>query len=159
MTEIYVDADACPVKDEVLRVAERHGLVVHVVGNTWMRLTEGPLVRRVVIPGTPDAADDWIAERAGSGDVVITSDIPLASRCVARKAKVVRPNGKSLDENSISMALAVRDLHTHLREIGEITRGPPSFTKQDRSRFLDVLETTVRAAKLAPAAPPNREEG
>src|SRR5580698_3562204 len=116
MTEIYVDADACPVKDEVMRVAERHDLVVHVVGNTWMRLAEGPGVRRVVVPGTPDAADDWIAERAGAGDVVITSDIPLAARCVARKAKVVRPNGKPLDEASISMAVAVRDLHTHLRE-------------------------------------------
>ena len=147
MIEIYVDADACPVKDEVLRVAERHGLVVHVVGNSWMRLSEGPLVRRAVVPNTPDAADDWIAERAGSGDVVITSDIPLAARCVAKGAKVVRPNGKPLDEASISMAVAVRDLHTHLREIGEITRGPAAFTKQDRSRFLDVLETTVRAAQ------------
>ena len=149
MTEIYVDADACPVKDEVLRVAERHGLVVHVVGNSWMRLSEGPLVRRAVVPNTPDAADDWIAERIGSGDVVITSDIPLAARCVATGAKVVRPNGKPLDEASISMAVAVRDLHTHLREIGEITRGPAAFTKQDRSRFLDTLETTVRAARKA----------
>jgi uncharacterized protein YaiI (UPF0178 family) len=149
MTEIYVDADACPVKDEVLRVAERHGLIVHMVGNTWMRLVDGPGVRRVVVPEGPDAADDWIAERAGPGDVVITADIPLAARCVARKAKVVRPNGKPLDESSISMALAVRDLHTHLREIGETTRGPSAFTKQDRSRFLDILETTVRAAKAA----------
>ena len=149
MTEIYIDADACPVKDEVLRVAERHGLVVHVVGNSWMRLSEGPLVRRAVVPNTPDAADDWIAERIGSGDVVITSDIPLAARCVATGAKVVRPNGKPLDEASISMAVAVRDLHTHLREIGEITRGPAAFTKQDRSRFLDTLETTVRAARKA----------
>jgi len=153
MTEIYVDADACPVKDEVIRVAERHGLVVHIVGNTWMRLAEGPTVRRVVVPGTPDAADDWIAERVGPGDVVITADIPLAARSVARKAKVVRPNGKPLDEASISMAVAVRDLHTHLREIGENTRGPAPFTKQDRSRFLDTLETTVRAARALSGAP------
>jgi uncharacterized protein YaiI (UPF0178 family) len=146
MTEIYIDADACPVKDEVLRVADRHGLKVYVVGNTWMRMAEGPRVQRVVVDKGPDAADDWIAERAGAGDVVITADIPLAARCVARKAKVVRPNGKPLDEASISMAVAVRDLHTHLREIGEITRGPAPFTKQDRSRFLDTLETTVRAA-------------
>jgi uncharacterized protein YaiI (UPF0178 family) len=159
MTEIFVDADACPVKDEVLRVAERHGLMVHVVGNTWMRLAEGPLVRRVVVPDSPDAADDWIAERAGAGDVVITADIPLASRCVARKARVVRPNGKPLDENSISMALAVRDLHTHLREIGESTRGPAPFTKQDRSRFLDVLETTVRSAKSAAKPSARLQEG
>jgi uncharacterized protein YaiI (UPF0178 family) len=154
MTEIYIDADACQVKDEVLRVADRHGLIVHVVGNTWMRMAEGPRVRRVVVAEGPDAADDWIAERAGAGDVVITADIPLAARCVARKAKVVRPNGKPLDEASISMAVAVRDLHTHLREIGESTRGPAPFTKQDRSRFLDTLETTVRAAKVViPALP------
>jgi uncharacterized protein YaiI (UPF0178 family) len=147
MTEIYVDADACPVKEEVLRVADRHGLTVHMVGNSWMRMAEGPRVRRVVVAEGPDAADDWIAERAGAGDVVITADILLAARCVARKAKVVRPNGKPLDEASISMAVAVRDLHTHLREIGESTCGPAPFTKQDRSRFLDTLETTVRAAK------------
>jgi uncharacterized protein YaiI (UPF0178 family) len=106
-----------------------------------------------VVGDTPDAADDWIAERAGAGDVVVTADIPLAARCVARKAKVVRPNGKPLDEASISMAVAVRDLHTHLREIGETTRGPAPFTKQDRSRFLDTLETTVRAAKAMPLGP------
>jgi uncharacterized protein YaiI (UPF0178 family) len=147
MSAIFVDADACPVKDEVVRVAIRHGLTVHMVGNSWMRLSDDPIVQRVVVPGTPDAADDWIAERAGAGDVVITSDIPLAARVVTRGAKVVRPNGKPLDEASISMAVAVRDLHTHLREVGEITRGPAPYTKQDRSRFLDVLETTVRAAK------------
>jgi uncharacterized protein YaiI (UPF0178 family) len=151
MTAIYVDADACPVKDEVVRVAVRHQTQVFMVGNSWMRLSDDPIVQRVVVPGTPDAADDWIAERAGTGDAVITSDIPLAARVVARGALVVRPNGKPLDQASISMAVAVRDLHTHLREVGEITRGPPSFTKQDRSRFLDVLETTVRAAlKAAP---------
>jgi uncharacterized protein YaiI (UPF0178 family) len=154
MTEIYVDADACPVKDEVLRVADRHGLKVHMVGNSWMRMAEGPRVQRIVVAEGPDAADDWIAERAGAGDVVITADIPLAARCVARKAKVVRPNGKPLDEASISMAVAVRDLHTHLREIGESTRGPAPFTKQDRSRFLDTLETTVRAAKSLISVPP-----
>jgi uncharacterized protein YaiI (UPF0178 family) len=146
MTAIYVDADACPVKDEVVRVATRHGLVVHMVGNTWMRLSDDPVVRRVVVPGTPDAADDWIAERAGAGDVVVTADIPLAARVIARGARVVRPNGKPIDQASVGLTVAVRDLHTHLREVGEITRGPAAFTKQDRSRFLDVLETTVRAA-------------
>ena len=152
MTAIYVDADACPVKDEVVRVALRHKLKVFMVGNSWMRLSDDPIVERVVVAGTPDAADDWIAERAGAGDVVITSDIPLAGRVVGRGALVVRPNGKPLDHASIGMAVATRDLHTHLREVGEITRGPAAYTKQDRSRFLDVLETTVRSAtKAAPA--------
>jgi uncharacterized protein len=149
MTGIFVDADACPVKDEVLRVAARHGLAVHMVGNSWMRFSEGANVNRVVVPEGPDAADDWIAERAGAGDVVITADIPLAARCVPRGAKVVRPNGKPLDQASIGMALAVRDLHTHLRDTGETTRGPAPFTKADRSRFLDALETAVRAAIVA----------
>ena len=154
MTEIYVDADACPVKDEVLRVADRHGLIVHMAGNAWMRFANAPNVQQHVVLDTPDAADDWIAEHVGPGDVVITADILLASRCVARKAKVVRPNGKPLNDASISMAVAVRDLHTHLREIGESTRGPAPFAKQDRSRFLDVLETTVRAAQ---AVQPNSD--
>lgn len=147
MSEIYVDADACPVKDEVVRVATRHGLTVHIVGNSWMRLSDDPIVKRVVVPSGPDVADDWIAERAGAGDVVITADIPLAARVVGNGALVVRPNGKPLDQASIGMAAAVRDLHTHLREMNEITRGPAPYTKQDRSRFLDVLETTVRTAK------------
>jgi uncharacterized protein YaiI (UPF0178 family) len=147
MTAIYVDADACPVKDEAVRVAARHGLELHMVGNSWMRFADDPLVRRVVVPNTPDAADDWIAARAGAGDVVVTADIPLAARVVANGAVAVRPNGKPLDRDAIGMAVAVRDLHTHLREIGEITRGPAPFTKQDRARFLDALETAVRLAK------------
>ena len=151
MPAIYVDADACPVKDEVVRVATRHKLKVLMVGNSWMRLSDDPLVERVAVPNTPDAADDWIAERAGAGDVVITSDIPLAGRVVTRGALVVRPNGKPLNSTSIGMAVATRDLHTHLREVGQITSGPAAYTKQDRSRFLDVLETTVRSAmKVAP---------
>src|SRR5690349_15349484 len=98
MSEIYVDADACPVKDEVVRVATRHKLTVHMVGNSWMRLSDDPIVKRVVVASGPDVADDWIAERAGAGDVVITADIPLAARVVAKGALVVRPNGKPLDQ-------------------------------------------------------------
>ena len=145
--QIFVDADACPVKDEVVRVAERHQLPVLLVSNAWMRGPDHPLVQRFTVNNHPDAADDWIAERVTDSDVVITSDIPLAARCVAKGAKVMRPNGKPLDQNSISMAVAMRDLHTHLRETGEITSGPAPFRKEDRSRFLDALETAVQALK------------
>ncbi len=145
--KIFVDADACPVKEETLRVADRHGIAMSLVSNTWMRGPDHPLVERITVAEGPDAADDWIAERASKGDIVITADIPLAARCVEKGAKVLRPNGKPLTQDAIGMAVAVRDLSAHLRETGEITGGPAPFTKQDRSRFLDVLETTVQAAK------------
>jgi len=144
---IFVDADACPVKDEVLRVAERHDISMKLVSNSWMRGPDHPLVERITVNTHPDAADDWIAEHVTDSDIVITADILLAARCVAKGAKVLRPNGKPLDQDSISMAVAMRDLHTHLRETGEITRGPAPFQKQDRSRFLDALETAVQAIK------------
>lgn len=144
MREIFVDADACPVKDEVVRVAARHGLTVHMVSNSWMRLPETPLVQRVVVPEGPDAADDWIAERIGDGDVAITSDIPLADRCLKRGAQVIGSTGRVLTDDSIGMALAMRDLTAHLRESGELTGGPPGFSKKDRSRFLSALEEAVR---------------
>ena len=144
---IYVDADACPVKDEVVRVAERHGIPVSLVSNQWMRGPDSPLVQRFTVNDHPDAADDWIAERVTDRDIVITADIPLAARCVAKGAIVLRPNGKPLDQDAIGMALAMRDLHTHLRETGEITRGPAPFQKQDRSRFLNAMETMVQAMK------------
>ncbi len=150
--QIYIDADACPVKDEVVRVAERHGLAVLLVSNSWMRGPDHPLVQRFTVNNHPDAADDWISERVTDEDVVITSDIPLAARCVAKGAKILRPNGRPLGQDSISMAVAMRDLHTHLRETGEITRGPAPFEKQDRSRFLDALETAVQAIKRRKAA-------
>ena len=142
--QIFVDADACPVKDEVVRVAVRHSTPVVMVSNTWMR-TDHPLVRQHSVANNPDAADDWIVEHVTDRDIVITSDIPLAGRCVAKGAAVIRPNGRALDQDSISMAVAMRDLHTHLRETGEITKGPAPFQKQDRSRFLDALETAVQA--------------
>lgn len=145
--QILVDADACPVKDEVLRVAERHQLPVVMVSNSWMRASDHPLVQRLVAGTHPDAADDLIAEKAGPRDVVITADIPLAARVIAKGALVLRPNGQPLDENAIGMTLAMRNLHTHLRDTGEITGGPSAFRKQDRSRFLSVLETMIQSIK------------
>lgn len=147
MTVLYIDADACPVKDEAVRVGERHKVEIKFVSNSWMRLPEGDLIERVVVPEGPDVADDWIAERAQKGDVVVTADVPLAARCVKTGALVISPGGKPFREEAIGMRLAVRDLNTHLREIGEIRESGPSFTKADRSRFLNQLETTMRAAK------------
>jgi uncharacterized protein len=146
-TEIYVDADACPVKDEVVRVAERHGATVHFVSNAYMRLPEGPLIRRVIVPDGPDAADDWIATRITPADVAVTADIPLASRCLKAGARVVGPTGKPFTEAGIGMALAMRDLSRHLRETGESRGFNASFTRADRSRFLQALEHAMQAAK------------
>lgn len=143
-TQIYVDADACPVKDEVVRVAERHGLVVHMVSNSWMRLPDSYLVRRVVVQEGPDAADNWIAERIGGADIAVTADIPLASRCIKTGARVVGSTGKPFTEQSIGMALAMRDLMAHLRETGEVRGNNPSFSRADRSRFLQTLEQMVQ---------------
>lgn len=148
-TQIYVDADACPVKAEVVRVAERHGLTVHMVSNGGLRPNPNPRIRSVLVPEGPDAADDWIAERAGPRDVAITADIPLAARCLDRGARVLGPDGRPFTEDGIGMALAARDLNAHLRDTGAIRGGGPSFSKQDRSRFLDVLETTIQALKRA----------
>jgi uncharacterized protein YaiI (UPF0178 family) len=148
--QIYVDADACPVKDEAVRVAERHGLVIHFVSNSWMRLLEGPLIRRVVVAEGADAADDWIAERVTARDVAVTADIPLAARCLKKGAQVVGPTGKPFTEAGIGMALAMRDLSAHLRETGESKGYNASFRKEDRSRFLDALEQAVRRALTQP---------
>jgi len=147
MTILYVDADACPVKDEAIKVGERHRVEIKIVSNSWMRLPESDLVERVVVPEGPDVADDWIAERATTGDVVITADVPLASRCVNTGALVISPNGKPFREDAMGMRLAMRNLNTHLREVGEIRESGPGFTKADRSRFLNQLETLMRAAK------------
>jgi len=145
--ELYVDADACPVKEEILRVATRHQLVTHYVSNSWMRLPESPLVRRVVVTEGPDVADDWIAERIQPGDIAITADIPLAARCLKAGAKAIGPTGKPFDNGSIGMALAMRDLQSHLRETGESRGFNPAFTPRDRSRFLEALENAVQAVK------------
>jgi uncharacterized protein YaiI (UPF0178 family) len=144
MTDIYIDADACPVKDEAIRVAERHGLAVHVVGNTWLRKAAGPLVNKVVVPEEPDAADDWIADHISESDICITGDIPLAGRCVEKGAAVLGHSGRPFTQDSIGMALAMRDLKTHLRETREIKDHHPAFSTTDRSRFLSALEDMVR---------------
>jgi uncharacterized protein YaiI (UPF0178 family) len=147
---IYVDADACPVKDEAVRVAERHGIEVHFVSNSWMRLPEGPLIKRTVVADGPDAADDWIAERATKGDIVVTADIPLASRCLKAGARVIGNTGKPFTEANIGTALAMRDISRHLRETGESKGYNASFNRQDRSRFLQALEEAVQAIKRGP---------
>ncbi len=149
MTEIFVDGDACPVKAEIVRVAERHGLAVHMVSNQWMRLPEGPLVERVVVDGGFDAADDWITEHIGKGDIAITSDIPLAARCLEAGAAVLGPGGKPFTQDNIGSALSMRDLNAHLRDTGEISGAGPSFSRQDRSHFLQALEQAVQAVKRA----------
>jgi len=148
--EIFVDADACPVKDEVARVAVRHGLGVYMVSNSGMRLPDTPLVRRVVVGEGPDAADDWIAGRIGAGDIAITADIALASRCIEKGARVLAPTGKPFTEEGIGMALAMRDLMAHLRDSGEIAGGPSGFSRRDRSRFLSALEEAVRRLPPGP---------
>lgn len=147
MTEIYIDADACPVKDETLRVAARHGLKTYMVSDGGLRPSRDPMVESVVVAQGADAADDWIAENIGPGDVCVTNDIPLASRCIAAGGMAIKPNGEPFSQANIGMALATRDLMAGLREQGAITGGPRPFDKKDRSRFLDKLETMVRAAK------------
>ena len=147
MTEIFIDADACPVKEEAVKVADRHGLAIHFVSNAFMRLPVGVSVNRVVVSDGFDAADDWIAERAGPADVVVTGDIPLADRCLKKGAAVIGHSGKPFTEDAIGMALAMRELSRDLRDMGEISGGGPSFSKKDRSRFLEALELAVRRAK------------
>lgn len=147
MTAIFVDADACPVKEEVLRVAGRHRLPVHMVANQWLRLPDDPLVAMVLVTGGFDAADDWIAARATAADIVVTADIPLADRCLKAGAQVIGPTGRPFTAAGIGMAMAMRELSAHLRETGEIAGGNAAFTRQHRSAFLQALENAVQAAK------------
>ena len=144
---IFVDADACPVKPEVYRVAERYGLKVFVVANSYIAVPRTDLIERVVVAEGPDVADDWIVERAGPSDIVITADVPLAARTFRKGASVISPTGKPFDENSIGMALATRDLLTELRSAGATTRGPPPLSRQDLSRFLSALDLAVTRLK------------
>jgi uncharacterized protein YaiI (UPF0178 family) len=140
---LYIDADACPVKQEAYRVAERYRVPVYVVSNSGVQVPSDPMIARVVVPSGPDAADDWIAERAGPRAIVVTADIPLADRCVKAGAQVIAPNGRVFNESSIGMALATRNLMDSLRSSGEITRGPPPFARRDRSAFLSALDAAV----------------
>jgi uncharacterized protein YaiI (UPF0178 family) len=146
---ILVDGDACPVKDETYRVAVRYGVPVKVVANSWMRTPMGQDVEFVLVEKSRvlDVADDWIAERAGPGDIVITADIPLAARCVEAGARVLGHRGRVFTPDSIGDALATRDLMADLREGGEMTGGPPPFSKRDRSKFLQALDQTVNSVR------------
>ena len=145
--QIYVDADACPVKEEAVRVAERHGIDVHMVSNSWMRLPDSMQVKRVIVSDGFDAADDWIAERCGPDDIVVTADIPLAARCLEAGAAVIGPTGKPFTKSSIGMALAMRELMSDLRAMGEVSGGNAGFTRQDRSRFLQAMESAAQTIK------------
>jgi uncharacterized protein YaiI (UPF0178 family) len=142
--EIYVDADACPVKDEIIKVANRHTINVHMVSDGGIRPYLSPLVNLIIVAQGADAADDWIAEHIETGDIVITNDIPLAARCLEKGSKAIKPNGTLFTNNSIGIALATRDLMQTLRESGEVTGGPRPFKKKDRSDFLNALEVVVR---------------
>jgi uncharacterized protein len=141
---IYVDADACPVKAEIYRVAERHALPVLIVSNSFIAIPKSPLFTRIIVGDGFDAADDWIAERAGPRSIVITADVPLADRCVKAGAAVIGPTGKPFTPDSIGMALATRNLMADLREAGAVTGGPKPFSPRDRSAFLSALDQAIR---------------
>ena len=145
--QIFVDADACPVKEEAAKVAARHKLVIHYVSNSYMRLPFGDNVKRVVVSDGADAADNWIAEQCAAGDIIVTADIPLASRAIKKGAMAVSHAGKPFTQDSIGMALAMRDLMSQLRETGEMRGSNPVFTPRDRSNFLQGLENAIQLAK------------
>lgn len=147
LLEVYIDADACPVKDEIYRVAERYGLKVWVVANGWMRVPESPLIERVTVTEGLDVADDWIVAQAGPGDIVVTTDIPLADRCIKKGARVLAPTGRPFTPESIGNDLATRNLLTELRDTGQIRGGGRPFGKQDRSRFLGALDNMIQAVR------------
>lgn len=148
MLTIYVDADACPVKSEVYTVARRYGMRVAVVANAPLRVPADATIELVVRPGF-GAADDWIAEQAGPGDIVVTADIPLAARCLAREARVLDPKGRPFTDNDIGGALALRTLLEDLRQGGQMVGGPAPMTPKDRSRFLSKLDEAVNAVRRA----------
>ncbi len=154
MTDIFIDGDACPVREEVYRVADRLGLKVFVVsnGSRPIRPAGRPNVTMVTVSAGADVADDWIAERITAADVCVTSDIPLAARCLEKKARALSSTGKLWTPDNIGSALAGREIGRHLREIGVATGGPAPLTKQDRSRFLSALDTVVQAARREHAA-------
>ncbi len=166
MQNIYVDADACPVKDEVYRVAKRHDKQVILVSNARMRIPSEGKVRLEVVNDAFDAADDWIVEQAGQGDIVVTSDIPLADRCLKKGAYVLGNNGDPFTANNIGNAMAARELFSELRQMGEMRGGPPPFTQKTRSQFLQRLDQAIRTLQRqhlktpgsgAPSNPPGPE--
>jgi uncharacterized protein YaiI (UPF0178 family) len=147
LSEIIVDADGCPVKEEIYRVAQRYGLKVILVSNSWMRVPRGDWLELVVVNDQFDAADDWIVDHIAENDIVISGDIPLASRCIEKGARVLGPKGRVFTEDSIGDAVAGRALQSHLRELGIMTGGPAPFEKRDRSRFLQRLDEIVQAVR------------
>ena len=151
---IFIDADACPVKEEVYRVAKRYRLRVTLVANSWMRVPRADWLEMVIVDGELDAADAWIVEHVAENDVVITADIPLASLCLQKGARVLGHRGRPFTTDSIGEALATRDLMSHLRDLGTMTGGPPPFGKRDRSQFLQGLDEAVQAARRADLRPP-----
>ena len=146
MVKIYVDADACPVKNEIERIAMRHNLITYMVCNGGIRPSRNPLMKLVIVNEGSDAADKWIIDNIGKTDICVTNDIPLAEYCLKKGALAIRPNGMRFTEDNIGMAIATRDIMGKIRESGEITSGPPSFKKADRSKFLNYMETIVRSA-------------
>ncbi|MGJ0393131.1 MAG: YaiI/YqxD family protein [Methylocystis sp.] len=144
---IYIDADACPVKEETYKVAIRYGLQTFVISNSFMQIPTSPLITRVIVAAGADAADDWIVEHVVAGDVVVTSDIPLAARVLAKEAHAIAPYGRAFTEESIGLALAQRALMEHIRSTGETTGGPPPFSPKDRSRFLQALDQAIAREK------------
>lgn len=152
MGDLYIDADACPVRAEAERVATRHKMRMFVVSNGGLRPSQNPLVETVIVADGADQADMWIAERCGAGDVVVTSDIPLAARCIEAGARVLRHTGDAFTQANIGQQLAVRDLMADLRAANPLAQGGGGkpFSKSDRSRFLDALERTIRAANTDP---------
>jgi len=147
LLHIYVDADACPVKSEVYRVAKRYQLNVTLVANAWMRTPDGPGVTLEVVEDGFDAADDWIVDHVETDDIVVTADIPLASRCMQKGARAIGSTGRPFTEDNIGEAVATRDLLAVLRGGGEITGGPPPLTKRDRSRFLQTLDEVIQSIR------------
>jgi uncharacterized protein YaiI (UPF0178 family) len=142
--EIFIDADACPVKDEIYKVAQRYGLKTWVVSNAFMMIPKSPMIERVIVDAGPDVADDWIAEHVSPGDVAVTNDIPLAERVLNAGGHAVSPNGRPFTENSIGAAIAQRALMEQLRSTGDILGGPKPFAPADRSRFLQALDEIIQ---------------
>lgn len=151
--KIYIDADACPVKEETYKVAMRYGLQVYVVSNSYIQMPSSPLFTRVIVEAGADAADDWIVERIAAGDIAITSDIPLASRVLARNAHAIAFYGRPFTEDSIGLAVAQRSLMEHIRSTGETTGGPPPFSPENRSRFLQALDQIIARERRKRPAP------
>jgi uncharacterized protein YaiI (UPF0178 family) len=147
MFKIYVDADSCPVKQEIYRVANRYSIKVILVANKALNIPEEGIVEIIVVDNGQDAVDDWITVNVNKNDIVITADIPLASRTVKKGARILSPRGIAFNEASIGDTLATRDLMTHLRDIGLVTGGPPAFGKKDRSQFLQALDSLIQAIR------------